>query len=154
MGAIARAMKGRSLGQGFLEASFNGWLILTPVLAPSGQLLDLVCTQANHQVADLLNCDLQNLIGRSWKDYCQRDRQLIGVFKLCLKTVHSGEAQSYNWRYNCSGEDDVETRYLRTRACVTNEHVLVSFADWSDHVRLQRKVRHQQEQIQLFMKKI
>ena len=66
MGATARAMKGRSLGQGFLEASFNGWLVLTPVLTSNGQLKDLICTQANCQVGELLNCDLQSLIGQSW----------------------------------------------------------------------------------------
>ena len=148
MGATARAMKGRSLGQGFLEASFNGWLVLTPVLTSNGQLKDLICTQANCQVGELLNCDLQSLIGQSWREYCQNDKQLGGILKLCLEAVRSGTAQSYNWRYNYSGSQEVKTRYLRSRACVTNEHVLVSFADWSDHVRLQRKIRHQQEQIQ------
>ncbi|MEM6501552.1 MAG: bifunctional diguanylate cyclase/phosphodiesterase [Cyanobacteria bacterium P01_C01_bin.89] len=141
-------MKGRSLGQGFLEASFNGWLVLTPVLEENGQLVDLVCTQANHQTTELLSCDLQDLIGCSLKEFCKRNKQFIGVFKLCINTVQSGEAKSYNWRYTYSGKQEVETRYLRTRACTTNEHVLVSIADWSDHVRLQRKIRHQQEQIQ------
>lgn len=147
-GAVARTMKGRSLGQGFLESSFNGWLILTPVLAPGGQLLDLICTQANHQVSELLSCNLQDIIGQSWKDYCQKHVQLVGVFKLCLEAVRSGSVQTYNWRYNYPGDYELETRYLRTRACATSDHVLVSFADWSDHVRLQRKIRHQQEQIQ------
>ncbi|GAB3644231.1 hypothetical protein GCM10027423_48680 [Spirosoma arcticum] len=122
-----------------LDASSNGIVAERAVRDAEGTIVDFRIISANQQAALIVHSTVEQLIGRSDLELHPELRS-SGLFDAYVKTVETGEPQTFETHYNDGRLDhwvEVRTRKL------ADEELVITFANVSDVKRTQHALEQQ-----------